>query len=74
MYLCHLQMFFISCNFCCLEDRFLVRGRHLGFLSLELTEKIKHLHKAISVTFSKMRCFGVIAACPPQREGMAMSG
>lgn len=67
MYLCHIQMCFTSPDFSHLLDSPLVKGRHLCFLSLEFTKKIKHLQKAIYVTFPRKRWFGVLSICAPQR-------
>lgn len=65
MYHCHIQMGFISLDFSHLEDSLLVKGRHLCFLLLVLTKKIKHLKKVIYVTFPRKRWFGVIGTCAP---------
>lgn len=65
-YLCHIQMGFASSHFSHLEDSPLVKDRHLCFLSLELTKKIKHLQKAVYVTFPRKRWFGVTGTCAPE--------
>lgn len=63
MYLCHIQMGFISPDFSRLEESPLVKGRHVCFLSLGLAKKIKPLQKAIYVTFPRRRWFGVTGTC-----------